>query len=183
VKTLQGHENIVWCVILLTNETLVSGSWDKSIRLWNLTTSRYTKMPYDHQLDIINCLLLLDNHKQVASGESDYFIKIWNIQTLELASYWQAHSDLVVALVDLAKKGHMASSSQDMSIKIWNYENKNGAALLATLKGHTDTVMSLVLMSDGFLSSASLDRTVKTWNLPVIYNYPNRSNLIASDDD
>lgn len=39
VHTLTGHSNVVWSIISLNNgNTLVSCSWDKSIRFWNTQT-------------------------------------------------------------------------------------------------------------------------------------------------
>jgi WD40 repeat protein len=151
--------------------------------LWNLTTSKYIRILTD-EVDVVNCLLLLNNTKWLASGDRDFSIKIWKIEiTNALVTSLQGHTGFIRSLVNL-KKGHMASASRDMSIKIWNYESlEYGAALLATLKGHSGPVHSLALLPDGNLASASWDLTVKTWNLTAIYNYPNRSNLIASVDD
>jgi WD40 repeat protein len=56
-----------------------------------------------------------------------------------------------------------------------------GVALIATLRGHSDFVLCLVLLHDGNLASASWDGTVKIWNLSVILNYPNSSVLIPVD--
>jgi WD40 repeat protein len=190
VNKFQGHENSVLCIILVSCNVLASGSADKTIRLWNLTSlhsnttaRQYTQTPSDY-LDIVDCLLLLNNGTHLASGNRDFSIKILIIEAkLSLVASLQGHTEDVLSLVNL-KQGHLASASSDLTIKIWNWESlEYGVALLATLKGHSDTVVSLVLLPNGFLASASWDQSVKTWNLPAIYNYPNRSNLIVSVDD
>jgi WD40 repeat protein len=180
---LQGHEAKIQCLTLVSSDLLASGSLDRTIRVWNVTTGRQT---LTLSSDLVECLLLLENgaHQTLASGEQDSLIKIWSLETGRLLTYLPGHAGTVTRLVNL-RKSHMASCSTDMSIKIWNYENylDYGAVLMVSLRGHSMKVSSLLLLPDGKLASASWDRTVKIWNLPPIFNYPNRANLIASVDD
>jgi WD40 repeat protein len=122
--------------------------------------------------------LPLANEKQIASGESDYLIKIWHMETGRLVTYLAGHTGKVFSLVN-SKKGHMASNSEDRSfIKIWNYENKGLVVLLKTFRCRFKIVTSLIPGPDGNLLSADFERKINIWNLKAIYRYPNRSNLI-----
>ncbi len=39
IRTLTGHtDSLLWSVDLLNSQTLVSGSWDRTIKLWNWST-------------------------------------------------------------------------------------------------------------------------------------------------
>jgi WD40 repeat protein len=51
---------------LLQDGTLVSGSWDKTIKFWNVNNGQCIKTLNGHT-DWVNCLLLLKNG-QLASG-------------------------------------------------------------------------------------------------------------------
>ncbi|KAF9238060.1 WD40-repeat-containing domain protein [Melanogaster broomeanus] len=56
----------------------------------------------------------------------------------------------------------LISGSDDETIKFWDPSN---GSLIATNYGHTDTVCSLALSSDGkLLASASWDKTARLWN-------------------
>jgi WD40 repeat protein len=180
--TLQGHESLVECITLMADDLLASASLDKTIRVWNLTTSHQTLTLH---ADLVRCLVLLDTERrQLASGDYDNLIKLWNLETGALLSYLSGHTGSITSLVNL-KQGHLASSSCDMTIKIWNYDKylDYGALLVATLRGHMGQVLSLILLPNGDLVSVSADRTVKVWNLKNIHSYPNRANLIPSVDD
>jgi WD40 repeat protein len=132
-------------------------------------------------VDVVDCLLVLNDSKWLASGHRNFLINIWIIEKAWLITSLEGHTGYINSLVAL-RNGHMASSSKDMSIKVWNYDNlEYGAALLATLRGHSDSVTSLLLLANGNLASCSKDQTVKIWNLPAIYKYPNRSNWIPVD--
>jgi WD40 repeat protein len=159
---------------------LVSGSRDKTIRVWNLTTGLAEKS-FNTNSEGVGCLLVLDDNQLLASGEFDFLIKLWNIKTARLVTYLKGHTESVIIMICL-KKGHMASSSKDLTIKIWNYENEGGASLVATLRSHSKSASALHFLSDDNLLSASLDQTAKIWNLKAIFNYPNRSNLIPYRD-
>jgi WD40 repeat protein len=179
-KVLLGHENSVNCVTLISKHMIVSASWDKTILMWNLTSGKYMKT-LSRDVDVVNCLLLLDNRTQLASGDRDFLIKIWNIENAHLIANLEGHTRDIMSLVNL-RKGHLASASLDMTIKVWNYESlEYGAALVVTLQGHFDYVYGLILLSDGNLASVSWDQTVKFWNLLAVYNYPNRSVLVPVD--
>jgi WD40 repeat protein len=70
--------------------------------------------------------------------------------------------DFVDCLLLLDNRTHqLASGDRDFLIKIWHIEN---ASLIATLKGHTGNIRSLVNLKKGYLASASHDMTIKVWN-------------------
>jgi WD40 repeat protein len=162
------------------DDLLVSGSFDKTIRILNVTSRKVIKTIND-DTDLIYCLLLLHNG-QLASGEGDSMIKIWNIETthrrLLVVNRLEGHTARVYTIVNL-NMSHIASGSLDETIKIWNHES---SALLQTLIGHSASVMNLILLSNGNLASASLDATIKIWNLPAVFKYPNKSNLMPYRD-
>jgi WD40 repeat protein len=95
-----------------------------------------------------------------------------------MISCLEGHTDFVKVLLYL-NTSHIASASLDKTIKIWNYEN---GALLQTLTSHSDQIYSLALFNGGTLASVSSDRTLKILNLPGIFKYPNRCNLIPYQD-
>jgi WD40 repeat protein len=179
VKVLAGHDYLsgLTSMQLIGEDCLASGSHDKSVRFWNLTTGKEIKTVFKDS-EVVQCILLLNNTQLLASAEWDCYVNIWDLQTSQMIGYLE-HSSRVYSLLNL-KQDHLACGCQEGVIKIWNY---NSGQLLQILKGHASLVSRLILLSDGNLASCSKDRTIKIWNLPVIYNYPNRANLIASVDD
>jgi WD40 repeat protein len=57
------------------------------------------------------------------------------------------------------------SESDHCSIKIWNLEKK---IKVMTLKGHTQLCIDVAELPDGRIVSASMDKTLKIWNLLAI---------------
>merc|ERR1740128_1201448 len=78
---------------------------------------------------------------------------------------FEAHSDYVRSIAVHPTQPFVLTSSDDMSIKLWNWE-KNWANQ-QVFEGHTHYVMQIVInpKDNNTFASASLDRTVKVWQL------------------
>ena len=102
------------------NRTLVSGSLDKTIRIWDVDSGEYLRQISGHS-DKVNSMLLLP-HNQLASGSSDNSIIIWNVDSGAIVRKLFGHSKTVTSL-QLLNDMHFASGSEDNTIKIWNIDS------------------------------------------------------------
>ncbi|KAJ8127630.1 hypothetical protein O1611_g6009 [Lasiodiplodia mahajangana] len=156
VTVLEGHTDSVMC-LKIYNNYLVTGSYDATIRLWNLDSGSLIRTFLGHTAGIR--ALQFDGSK-IISGSLDETIKIWNWQTGQCLLTISNHNDALVGL-DLAGK-ILASSSMDRTIKIWNFEGKEAF----TLRGHKDDVNSVNMdTASRTLISASDDFTLRLWDL------------------
>ena len=55
----------------------LSSSWDKSLRLWELSTGQTTRTFVGHTNDVLSVSFSADN-RQIVSGSRDRSIKLWN---------------------------------------------------------------------------------------------------------
>ena len=55
----------------------LSSSWDKTLRLWELSSGVTTRRFVGHQNDILSVSFSADN-RQIVSGSRDRTIKLWN---------------------------------------------------------------------------------------------------------
>ena len=79
VQTLEGHRYSISSLVYLNdNETIVSGSWDRMIQVWNYNTGEIVQtICNDH---VINCLLVLNEKTLVCSqGEIEHRITLFHI--------------------------------------------------------------------------------------------------------
>lgn len=162
--TLKGHTNTVWTVTISPDgHTLVSGSGDKTIKIWDLDSGQLQRTLSEDTAEVLSVALSPDG-QTLTSGSyaTDKAIKIWQLNTDKPRPTLGMASN--VWSVALSPDGQtVASSSGDGSIKIWNLHT---GALLRTLIGHTDTVWSVAISPDGqTLVSGSKDKTIKIWNL------------------
>jgi len=77
-KALRGHSHFVSDVVISSDGLFaVSGSWDASLRLWDLTSGTSTRQFVNHKKDVLSVAFSADN-RQIVSGSRDKTIKLWN---------------------------------------------------------------------------------------------------------
>jgi WD40 repeat protein len=159
--TLTGHEHDVRSLALSADgQTLVSGSKDKTIKIWDMRTKQLRHTLTEH-IDWVTSLALSADGQTLVSGSSDKTIKIWDMRTRQLRHTLTGHTGSAWSLALSADGQTLVSGSGDKTIKIWDMRT---GQLRRTLTGHGDYVDSLALSADGqTLVSGSCDNTIRIW--------------------
>ncbi|KAB8335892.1 protein kinase, partial [Scytonema tolypothrichoides VB-61278] len=94
-STLTEHSSSVNSVAISSDgKTLVSGSLDNTIKIWNLQTGELKSNLTGHTKSVDSVAISPDG-KTLVSGSLDNTIKIWNLQTDELKSTLTGHTNWV----------------------------------------------------------------------------------------
>ncbi|MCT7966792.1 serine/threonine protein kinase [Laspinema sp. D1] len=161
-KTLGGH---LWGVnsIALSPDSrlLVSGSVDKTVKLWDLESGQVRQSLSGHSNEIWSVTFSPDGSK-VASSSGDGTIKVWETSTGKLLHTLTDHAAWVMSVAFSPDGKQLASGGFDNTIKLWNAET---GELIRSIAGHSGWVFSLAYSPDGqLLASGSFDRTIKIWH-------------------
>ncbi|KAF2734265.1 WD40 repeat-like protein [Polyplosphaeria fusca] len=116
----EAHTECVY-TIQYSGKYLVSGSRDKSVRIWNLDTQRLMLPPLVGHLASVLCLQFDERPGQdiVVSGGSDCSIILWRFSTGEMIKRLEkAHSESVLNL--RFDDRFLVTCSKDKTIKVWN---------------------------------------------------------------
>jgi len=163
---LKGHQSSIFSLVGLPNDLMASASWDKTIKIWNITNNNGTLIrSLIGHTDPVTSLVVLPNGL-LASASQDKTILIWNVSTGNIYKKIienKASIDCLFVMPD----GSLVSGSSYGEIKIWNISN--GTYLLKTLTNHSESVRSLAILSNKntLLVSASEDKTINIWNEEV----------------
>jgi WD40 repeat protein len=78
-RTLKGHDSYVFSIAVSRNgKTLISGSADKSVKLWNVQTGR-TKQTFTGHSDGVRAVAISPDGRTVASGSEDKTARLWQL--------------------------------------------------------------------------------------------------------
>ena len=163
IKSLHGHNHFISSIALSNdNKKLISGSWDKTIRLWDLPTSSSQQLFKGHDKDVLTVSFSHDQ-RLIFSGGMDNSLIYWNSQG-ELKFRNDSFGGWVSSIIN-SKKGKenfMAVGSWDSKVRIFN----NQYAIDRTIEGNGYAVTSMSTDDEGdYLFVAYKDGTVKVWNL------------------
>jgi len=162
------HDNVITSLTLLADGRLVSGSYDRSLKVWHEFDGewRCEATLEDHDSAVNSVLSLSDG--RLVSGSSDRSLKVWR----EWEGEWfceatlRGHRDWVRSVLSLSD-GRLVSGSSDGSLKVWReHWGVFGVRWRseATLEGHEGLVLSVLSLSDGRLVSGSNSGSLKVWH-------------------
>jgi len=165
-RSLSGHSHFVQDVVISSDgQFALSGSWDGTLRLWDIEHGVTTRIFKGHTKDVLSVAFSADN-RQIVSGSRDRTIKLWN--TLGECKYTiedQGHTEWVscVRFSPNTKTPIIVSSGWDKVVKVWNL---NSCTLKINLVGHRGYINCVTVSPDGSLcASGGKDNTAMLWDL------------------
>jgi F-box and WD-40 domain protein CDC4 len=156
VRALTGHHHSVRA-IAAHGDTLVSGSYDCTVRVWKVSTGETVQRLQGHAQKVYS--VVLDHARnRCISGSMDNMVKVWSLETGQCIFTLEGHTSLV-GLLDLSH-GRLVSAAADSTLRIWDPENGQCKSRLCA---HTGAITCF--QHDGQKVISGSDRTLKMWNV------------------
>ncbi|BAY23480.1 WD-40 repeat-containing protein [Calothrix sp. NIES-2100] len=168
INTLSGHsDSVVSVAISPEGKILASGSRDRTIKLWNLTTGELLTTLTGHSSPVLSVDFSPDGQTLASASDREFQdgnIKLWDVRTGRVR---QTLGSSLVALrtscVAFSPDGQtLATAHFDAAIRLWHISNGKE---IRTLRGHGWDVNYVTFSRDGrFLVSGGVDGAIIIWN-------------------
>ncbi|KAB5589051.1 Vegetative incompatibility protein HET-E-1 [Ceratobasidium theobromae] len=188
----EGHTERVVSVAFSPDGTrIVSGSEDKTVRMWDSQTGSTAAGPFEGHTESVLSVAFSPDGNRIVSGSDDSTIRVWDLQTVAFspngtcivsgsedntirmwdsqtgssaAGPFKGHTSSVTSVSFSLDRTHIVSGSEDNTIRVWN--SQTGSAAAGPFKGHRYTVTSVAFSPDGTrIVSGSDDSTIRVWDL------------------
>jgi WD40 repeat protein len=186
-RTIAAHADWVRCLSFTPDSTqLISGSFDKTIKLWQLDTGVAIQTLTDDRRKGVFALAVSPDGKLLASGSWDERIELWNLETGTLLQQLTHHQASVRSLAISPDSKTLISGSFDRTIVLWSLPD---GKVIKTLTD-PEPIAAIALSADGkFIVSTGDNGTVKIWSLaagePIAQSSDNNNcigSLVISPD-
>ncbi len=165
-QRLQGHSDAAYCATASADgKWIASGSYDKSVILWDRVSGKIAKTLSGHNGAIYD-LDFDATSSLIATASADQTVKIWNTAGERLDTLGQPQGEMLS--VRFAPDGkHLFATGVDRQIRKWQIVSRGAPAInpmLLARFAHEDDVLQIAFVGADQLLSVSVDRTLKLWD-------------------
>ena len=177
--TYTGHTDTIHSVAFSPNDiTIVGGSWDGKVHLWNVKTGQYKRLQIENdsqsstvnnrgyitRRDYVTSVIYSPDGTQIASAIDENTVRLWDVATGKQINSFIGHTDLIHSIAFSPDGTTIASVSRDKTVRLWDVTTGKEKT---TLVGHTDGVYSVAYSPDGKTIATGAwykDNMVRLWN-------------------
>ena len=127
----RGHEQDIYSLDFSRDgRVIVSGSGDRTVRIWSMTEQKEMHCIPIQDLDQkdpgVTSVAISPDSRLVAAGSLDKMVRVWDIQTGQPLERLEGHKDSVYSVAFMPDGRTLVSGSLDKTIKMWQLGTNDG---------------------------------------------------------
>jgi WD40 repeat protein len=175
-----GHTDTVRSIAFSPDgSTLVSGSVDKTVRIWDVPNGRLIRT-IDAHSDNVNAVAYSPDGRLVASGSSDQSVKLWDPLTGGLVRKLDGADSEVLSLAFDPTGKLIAGGTADGDFDVWDART---GELKTSIEAKTPVTCVAFNVGGKVAATGSEDKSVRIWNAAtgeLVRTLQGHSNTVSS---
>jgi WD40 repeat protein len=145
-------------------KTVVSGSYDGTVRLWDVATHRETGAPIDGHDGKVYSVAFSPDGRVVASGADDGTVRLWDVATHhQIGAAITGHNGEIYSLAFSREGKTLVTGADDGTARLWDVATHDP---IGTLTSHDGEINSVAFSPDGtVIATGADDGTVRFWDV------------------
>ncbi|XP_044474154.1 protein SPA1-RELATED 3-like isoform X2 [Mangifera indica] len=144
---------------------IASSNFEGVVQVWDVSRSQVLIEMKEHERRIWSIDFSSSDPTLLASGSDDCSVKLWSINQGVSIGTIKTKANVCCVQFPLDYSRSLALGSADH--RIYYYDLRNARIPLYTLVGHNKTVSYVKFVDTTTLASASIDNTIKLWDLSM----------------
>ncbi|CAG7718489.1 unnamed protein product [Allacma fusca] len=154
-KVLKGHDDHVITCLQFSNNRIVSGSDDNTLKVWSATTGKCLRTLLGHTGGVWSSQM---SGATIVSGSTDRTLRVWDAETGNCLHTLYGHTSTVRCMHLCDRK--VVSGSRDATLRMWDVDTGD---CLHVLVGHMAAVRC-VQYNGHLVVSGAYDYMVRIWD-------------------
>ena len=166
-QTMRGHVDAVRSVVHLPDRRhIITCSDDGTLRQWERESGAQIGKEWrdDEDEESVCTIALSPNGENVASGNYDGMVKLWDIETRKIIAKWTGHTKGVWSVCWSGDGGRVASGSHDGTARVWDVES--GETVLGPITTGQEQIEAVAFSPDAsnFATGGFQQDGIKIWD-------------------
>ncbi len=161
IRNYTMHRSVVYSLDQIDNDTMVSGSYDNTTRIWKISTGETVKIiNFTKALNAVRVFSI--EYTQIVCGTdgTSNNLQIYNYETGQLIRTLNGHYGDVNS-IEMLSEQFMASGAADNKVIIWDLSSYS---IKYTLTGHANQVRCIKRLSSNLIASGDFNGLIIVWN-------------------
>jgi len=145
----------------LDGKWLVTGSTDKSARLWEVDSGREIRVFAGH-VGKVTAVAISGDNKWLVTSSWDKTARLWDVGTGKQIHVFEGHADFVTCLALSADGKWLVTGSRDKTASLWEVATGKQVRIY---EGHVEELSSLALSANGKWLLAADQEIARLWEV------------------